>query len=478
MTAPVLMMVRFFLAILALIGCTVGPDYQAPRLTIPENWSEQRLSANIGKPQPEQWWRAFHDPVLDRLMSDAISASLDYQQALLRLRDARIQRSATLAAGLPALSARGNLSRRFNNTSAGSQTGGSAVGGGFGVGPQHINIFQLGFDAHWELDFFGGVRRAVEAADATVDSELENSRDVLVTVLAEVARNYIELRANQQLLALANETVLLQQAIHDLTQVRQQAGLASQLEVAQARALAAETEAQVPVYETLIKNNAHQISLLLGREPGALALRLNQPGAVPGLSTPPIIELPSELLLRRPDIRRAERQMAIANAAVGVATAELYPKINLAAFLGLQNMKISDITPVGKSWSAASSLSLPIFNWGKLNAQIKSKKNHYQQSLLSYQATVLNAFKEVEDALTAYSREQARKKPLVLALEAKRLALQLANERYQKGLTSFLPVLDAQQALTEAQSRLIESEAKLARDAVALYKALGGGWRS
>ncbi len=221
----------------------------------------------------------------------------------------------------------------------------------------------MGFDAQWELDFFGGIRRSVEAADATVDSEVENSRDVLVTLLGEVARNYIELRANQQLVAITRENLYSQQETHELTQIRQQAGLASMLEVTQSQALAATTEAQLPNYETAVKQSIHALSVLLGKEPGALAIRLEQQGAIPAVAADVITNLPSELLQRRPDIRRAERQLAVANASVGVATAELYPKVNLAAFIGLQNTTITDFTPIGKSWSAASSLTMPIFNW-------------------------------------------------------------------------------------------------------------------
>jgi NodT family efflux transporter outer membrane factor (OMF) lipoprotein len=336
----------------------------------------------------------------------------------------------------------------------------------------------LGFDAQWELDFFGGVRRAVEAADAIVESEEENNRDVLVTVLGEVARNYIELRANQKQLAVTQENLLAQQDTFKLTQIRHQAGLASMLEVAQAQTAVANTESQLPVYETQMKQSIYALSVLLGREPGALSLRLARSGAIPVASSSAIVDLPSELLLRRPDIRRAERQMAAANASVGVATAELYPKVNLAAFLGLQNTRITDFTPLGKSWSAASSITMPIFNWGKLNANIKSKKIQYDQSFLTYQSTVLTAFKEVEDALVAYANEQERHTALLEAVKADQLAVQLANELYQKGLTSFLNVLESQRALYLSQSNLVTSEAKISSNLVALYKSLGGGWKT
>jgi NodT family efflux transporter outer membrane factor (OMF) lipoprotein len=477
------------IGMLILSACSaVGPDYEPPKIPVPRQWTE--TTATTGS-QPDKWWKTFNDPVLDKLIGDAITSNLDLKLALERVKDARALRSATIAAGLPSLDAKSNVSRRFNNTtSPASQTGTSSVGGGFGVGNQLINIFQMGFDAQWELDFFGGVRRAVEAADATIDVEVENSRDVLVTLLGEVARNYIELRANQRLAAITRENLHAQQETLELTQIRQQTGLASMLEVTQAQAQTATTEAQLPSYEALAKQSIHALSVLLGKEPGALTVQLSQQDAIAIKPSPEgegasflnstavITNLPSELLQRRPDIRRAERQLAVANASVGVATAELYPKINLAAFVGLQNTTITDFTPLGKSWSAAGSLTMPIFNWGKLNANIESKKAQYEQTFLSYQSTVLSAFKEVEDALVAYSKEQERHKALAKAVAANQLAVQLANERYLKGLTAFLDVLISQAALYQAQSSLVSSESLLSSNLIALYKSLGGGWET
>lgn len=468
-------LLAFFSAIL-LSGCVVGPDYQSPVVPVPKQWYEATTTSKLA--QPDKWWQTFNDKELNQLITEAIVANLDLKQALARVKDARTQRWATIAAGLPSVQAKSTASRRFNNSSGAGQSGGATSGGGFGIGNQHINIFQLGFDAQWELDFFGGVRRAVEAADATVDSEVENSRDVLVTLLGDVARNYIELRVNQQLVEITRKNLSAQQETQALTEVRQQSGLASMLEVAQAQAQADTTAAQLPNYEALSKQSIHALSVLLGREPGALAERLERLATIPVVTTAVIPDLPSELLKRRPDIRHTERQLAYANASVGVATAELYPKVNLAAFLGLQNMTITDFTPVGKSWSAASTLTMPIFNWGKLNANILSKKAQFEQAFLSYQATVLGAFQEVEDALIAYSKEQERHKALAQAVAANQLAVALANERYEKGLTGFIDVLQTQQALYQAESNLSASDGKLSTNLVALYKALGGGWQA
>jgi NodT family efflux transporter outer membrane factor (OMF) lipoprotein len=218
--------------------------------------------------------------------------------------------------------------------------------------------------------------------------------------------------------------------------------------------------------------------LLLGKQPAALNTRLQSPAPIPSVAATVIPELPSELLKRRPDIRRAERLLAVAVANIGVAKAELYPKINLTAFLGLQNMNIKDVTPIGKSWSTAASLTMPIFNWGNLQANIKSKQALSEAAKLDYETTILTAFKEVEDALVAYSKEQHRHQALERAVAANQMAVKLANERYQKGLTAFIDVLDSQQALYQSQNNLINSAMTVSSQLVALYKALGGGWQT
>ena len=474
-------------AVLLLIGLTplltacmaVGPNYQKPELAAPKQWSVPTVKTM----QTEKWWQLFNDPILDGLIKEAVNANLDLKQALVRIKDVRAQRSAVFAAALPTLSGHSNVSRRLNNSSGGGQS--NTVGGGFGIGNQITNIFQSGFDASWELDFFGGVQRTAEALNATLESEIENSRDVLVTLLAEVARNYMELRGQQRLLAIALDNLAAQQDVEQLTQVRQQSGLATGLDVSQAQALVASTSASVANYEAQIQQSVHALGVLLGREPNYLLSRLQaadpsqlSAAHIPKVTTQVIPDLPSELLKRRPDIRQAERSMAVAVANIGIATAELYPKINLTAFLGLQNSNIKDLTPVGKSWSTAASLTVPIFNWGKLQANIKSKRAQSEQAFLTYQATILKAFKEVEDALVAYHQEQQRNAALGQAVAANELAVQLADERYQKGLTGFIDVLNSQQALLQSQSELTRSELAISTHLVALYKALGGGWQA
>ncbi|MGR9035105.1 MAG: efflux transporter outer membrane subunit [Gammaproteobacteria bacterium] len=476
------MKLRFYAVVLSLLplGCAVGPDYVKPEVATPKMWSEAKPAGTASPDAYSAWWMFFNDPMLDKLITEAVNANLDLQLAAARLREARTQRIIAVAGGLPTIGARSNVNRRLNASSF-SQGGGSgttATGGGFGFGEQIFNIYQMGFDAQWEIDLFGGIRRAVEAADATIAAEEENSRDVLISLLAEVARNYIDVRTNQQLLAVAEKHLRTQQETLALTESRQKAGLTSELEVAQAASQLAFTKGQLPVYDTAKKQAVHALSILLGREPGALLSRLEKTGPIPAAENPALADLPSELLRRRPDIRRAERQLAASSAQIGVATAELYPKLNLAAFIGLQSLSITDFTPLGKSWSMASTLTMPLFNWGKLQANIEAKKAFYEQSFLTYRKTILDAFKEVEDALISYHNEQERLSALTEDVEANRLAVELANERYLKGLTGFLDVLIAERGLYQAQTNFVESEAQLSVQLVALYKALGGGWEN
>jgi len=466
------------LSLAVLSACTVGPDFHSPVTPMPKQWANAINTQESASYQPN-WWKTFNDPLLDQLIKEAVTANLDLEQATYRIRDARTQVTVANAAGLPMLTSKGNISRRSNNISTGGAGTGSSssAGGGFGIGNQIINIFQTGFDAQWELDIFGGIRRSVEAADATLNAEIENRHDLQVTLVGEVARLYIQLRNNQQLLLTTQKNLTAQRDTLELTKVRTNAGLASDLEVNQQAALLATTESQLPAYTTNIKQAIHAISILLGKEPSALYGRLDAVKPLP-IAKPAINNLPSDLLRRRPDIRKTERQLAAANAQVGVATAELYPKFNLAAFLGIQNTNISDLSMIGKSWSTAASISLPIFNWGKLQANIQSKNAQKQQIFLSYRATVLTAMREVEDALVAYQQEGHKQQALQQALQAQETTLQLANERYQKGLTPFLDVLVSERNLLDVQSNVITSQAQASEHLIALYKALGGGWES
>ncbi|BBL72628.1 RND transporter [Methylogaea oryzae] len=463
-----------------LAGCAVGPDYQAPRTPLPERWHESQAPAGTVE---AAWWKTFRDPMLEKLMEQAAAGNLDYRQALDRIGAARAQRTMAVAAGLPSLSARSSINRRRNSFggSPGANTAGSTSASttGFGGAGRTIsNIFQAGFDAAWEIDVFGGIRRGVEAAEADLEAERENSRNVLVTLFGDVARSYIDLRVSQQLAAISRDNLQAQEEVLRLTRVRSQAGLASELDVAQAESVVANTRAQLPTHELAAKQAIHALGVLLGREPDALAAELSQPGAVPAAAGDATADLPSDLLRRRPDLRAAERKLASATAQIGVATADLYPKFNLTSWLGLQNPNLMQVTPVGKSWAMGAAATMPLFNWGRIRANIEAKEAQRDELLHAYQSAVLNALQDVEDALAAHYEDRRRGLALEQADRAADTAVQLAMERYRKGLTSFMDVLDAERSLFTAQSQLAQNQAQVAADLVALYKALGGGWQA
>lgn len=463
---------------LALPGCMVGPDYQKPAVATPARWTETAHRDRTGiSGDDAAWWRSFNDPVLNTLMAQAIGYNLDVKAAKERIVQARSDRVVAVSAGLPLIDARGFANRRQNNFTA--QSGSSVVGtgGGFGFSGQHIDIFQLGFDASWELDLFGYIRRGVEAADARIDAAIDNSRDVLVTLLGEVARNYLDLRLAQRRIAIARDNLTAQSDTRELTRHRHQAGLNSELDVTQAESQVAVTEAEIPLYESRVKVAIHALAVLLGRNPDDLNRMLLSDGPIPVAPPRTIADLPSDLLRRRPDIRRAERDLAAATAEVGRATAEFYPKLNLATFLGFQNNNFTDFTLLAKSWSVGSTLTAPILNWGANLAKLEAREAGARQALLVYRSTVLNAFREVEDALVEYATERRRLDSLQRAAEADGLAVKLAEERYRRGLTDFLNVLVAQRALLNSQSQVADSAALVSADLIALYKALGGGWQ-
>jgi NodT family efflux transporter outer membrane factor (OMF) lipoprotein len=455
----------------------VGPDYRLPETRPPSKWAGAKDHRNV--PPPVEWWKVFGDPTLDRLIREAAAFNLDVKQTGARIAGARAQRHGTLAAGLPSLDARGNISQRHNDF----QTGGGATpfnpaSGGFFGGNTLIDIVQAGFDVQWEIDPAGGLFRALEAADASIEAEQNNRRAALVSLMGEVARTYVEIRANQRQVAITRDNLRTQEDTLNLTRARARAGLNSEQEVAQQTAQAEFTRSQLPAFEMAAKQAVYALAVLLAKPPGTMLYLLETEGRVPEAPVGVAADLPSELLRRRPDVMRAERQLASATAQLGEATADLYPKINLTGFLGMQNTKLSDFSPIGKSWAMGAGIKTPIFNWGRIRANIDNKDALREQTLLAYQATVLNAFKEVEDALIAYAKEQERRAALTQSVDASALAVKLSEERYIRGLTAFLDVLETQRALYQAQSNLVASNARVATSLVALYKALGGGWQA
>jgi outer membrane protein, multidrug efflux system len=472
------------LLLLGIVGCTVGPNYRRPDVQVPATWS---ASANDGvttqSREIARWWKTFNDPELDELIERAVQSNLDLRLAAARLREARALRGVAASDQWPTINISGAYTRNRQSEHVSPAQGGASNGsnatGAVPSGTLEQDLFQAGFDASWEIDLFGGVRRAIEAADADVAASVEDLRDVLVTLLSEVARNYVEVRGFQRRIDIAADNIRSQQETLELTQSRFDAGLTSQLDVVQAASQLATTQSQVPTLDTALKQGIHRLSVLLGLAPGALLSELSQESPIP--SVPPEVPagLPADLLRRRPDVRRAERQVAAATARIGVAVADLFPKLSLTGTLGLQSNLLADLA-FGSSrfWSVGPTLSWPIFDAGRIRANIQVQNAREEQRLTQYEQVVLTALEDVENALVAYSREQTRGSRLAEAVEANQRAVELANELYIRGLGDFLNVLESQRSLFALQSDFAQSEVTMSSNLVALYKALGGGWQS
>ena len=461
-------------------GCAVGPNYQRPDLPVSSAWTEAEEPAIAARAaELARWWSVFNDPLLNSLVERAVHSNLDLRLAEARIREARATRAVTAAGAWPTADISGSYSRnRASQNALGSPTQGAAGAPPSGADLDN-SLYRAGFDAGWEIDVFGGVRRGVEAADARIEASVEDRRDTLVTLLGDVAKNYIDLRGFQRRLAVARANLKAQQETLDLTKVRFQAGLANDLDVAQAEAQANTTAAQIPTLESALKQATHRLGVLLGLDPGALGSELANEAPIPSLPSEVLVGLPSELLRRRPDIRRAERQLAAATAEIGAATADLFPKFSLTGTAGLQSVSASDwFTGRSRFWSIGPTISWPIFDAGKIRANIEIRNAQQEQALRQYEKTILGALEDVENSLVNYSREQARYRSLVDAVAANRRAVEMATELYVRGLNDFLNVLDTQRSLLISESDLAQSEATMASNLVALYKALGGGWET
>ncbi len=481
---PVKLVNKFRIATTGLMflasGCAVGPNYRKPDLAVPAGWQEgQQSGVDAKSVELTRWWTKFNDSLLDSLVERAVNSNLDLRIAEARIREARASRVVAASGAWPTLDVSGSYTRNHASENAIGAPAQGAVVAPSGGGNLDQNLYRTGFDANWEIDVFGGVRRSVEAADATIDATVEDRRDVLVTLLGEVAKNYIDLRGFQRRLTVARANLKTQQDTLGLTQVRFQAGLASDLDVVQQEAQVNTTASQIPTLESSLKQAAYALDVLLGLQPGALWDELAKETEIPGLPPEVLVGLPSDLLRRRPDIRRAERQLAAATAQVGAATADLYPKFFLTGVLGLQSISASDwFTGGSRLWSIGPRISWPVFDAGKIRANIEIRNAQQEQALTQYEKSVLSAFQDVETALVNYANEQGRYRSLTDAVAANRRAVTMANELYIRGLNDFLSVLDTQRALYATEVELTQSQATMASNLVALYKALGGGWET
>ncbi|PYU90880.1 MAG: hypothetical protein DMG08_16705 [Acidobacteria bacterium] len=450
---------------LLLAGCAVGPNYKRPLVPVPEQWTVAPARGTSTQAlETDEWWSSFRDPELNSLVERAADRNLDLKLALERVQEARAARGIarsgyfpSVDAGVSATRLRGGISQgviRAVPSSADPDARPSLIS------PFETNSFQGNLSASWEIDVFGGIRRGVEAAAADAAAAEENRRDVLVILLGDVGRVYAQLRGFQRRLEIANKNIKTQQDTLDLTAARAQAGLATELDVSSG-----------------IDVSVHRLSVLLAEEPGALRSELEKTSPIPSVGPDVEVGLPSGLLQRRPDIRRAEAQLAAATARVGEAKADLFPRFLLTGTAGRQATQLSDLTlGLGNFFSFGPGISVPLFNGGRIRSNIAVQASRQRAALIGYRSAILNALEEVQNALVNYSDEQERRDRLDQAVRQSQLAVDLAAEQYRAGLVDFLSVLEAQRALYANEDQLVQSQTSVTTNLVTLYRALGGGW--
>jgi outer membrane protein, multidrug efflux system len=456
------------LVMLLLTGCaTVGPDYIPPDTQAPAAWrTELRGGLSIEDMDPgilAAWWTTLDDPVLSSLIGRAVSGNLDLKKARARVREARARRGVANADLFPALNAAGSATRSRASKDAG--TGKTS------------DLYTASFDAGWELDLFGGVRRSVEAAGADFEASQEELRNARVSLFGEVGLNYLDVRTLQARLAVAEANLETQSETWQLTQWRYEAGLSDELAVQQARYNLENTRSQVPALRTGLEGAMNRIAVLLGEQPGTIHGELEKRAPIPVAPLKVAVGVPADLLRRRPDVRQAERELAAQTARIGVARADLYPKFSLSGSIGLEALSLSNLSSSG-SWtlSGGPRITWAIFKAGAIRQNIEVRSALQEQALIQYEAVVLSALEEVENALVAYAEEQRRRDDLREATQAAQRAIALARLKYQAGLTDFNNVLDAERSLLSFQDQLAQSSGSVTSNLVRLYKALGGGW--
>ena len=455
---------------LMLIGCAaVGPNYTKVEPKAPQQWhTAPEDGLRFAKVSPEalaRWWTLLGDPELSDLERRAVAGNLDLQVATARVLEARALRGIEEAGRFPTLDGSASVSR--SRSSENSGTG------------KTTNFYAAGFDADWELDIFGGVRRSREAAQANLEATQENVHDVLVSLLAEVALNYVDVRTLQARLAALRANLKAQQDIYALNLSRFQAGLIDELAVQQSHYVLESTRSQIPALETNLERAKNRLAVLLGEKPGDLHEELAETKPIPVLPLTVVVGIPADTLRHRPDVRRAERNLAAQTARIGVATADLYPRFRLFGSIGLESVSGGSLWEwASRTWSLGPSISWKIFHAGAIRQNIRVQNARQKQALIQYQSTVLNAQEEVENALVAYAKEQHRRQSLKAAVTAARRAYELSWDRYNAGLVDFNNVLDATRSLQSFQDELASSDGTATSNLIRLYKALGGGWTS
>lgn len=451
-------------------GCVVGPDYVKPDISTPDAWHmELTKGLESGQVDFQDWWKVFNDPVLDSLIQRAAENNYNLQKAVAAIKESRASRASARGEYWPDIDATGSYSRaRF------SENGLLPLSD-----PDQTNLHAAGGSAAWEIDLFGRISRSVESADATYQASVEDYRDVLVSLYAEVATNYVDLRSIQARLNYALQNVELQKKTVKLTKDRLEAELVPQLDVFQAQLNLANTKSTIPTLRTLETKALNRLATLLGVNPGTLNEELSKTASIPTTPRELIIGIPAELLRQRPDIRKAERQLAAQTAQVGVATAALYPSFSLNGTFVLESTEFSDVTSWGsRKYGFGPSFSWNIFDGNRVQSNIQVQQARTEQLLAAYKQTVLSGLEDVENSMVSYVQELDRMEALGEAVFAAEKSAELVEIRYINNLSDFQNVLDMQRSLSTQQDSLADSRGAVVKNLISLYKALGGGWNS
>ena len=449
-----------------LTSCVVGPDYRTPDLAVPSHWGSKAEGKAAKALQLSEWWKQFKDPTLDALIEEAIAGNLDVATAKAKIREARATYREQRGALLPAAEGTASATRTVTSAAAGGTTDAT-----------FSSLYEGGFDASWELDLFGGNKRAAEAAKYGVDAADEELRDTMLTLIGDVASYYVQAREYQALRDLAKRTAVSQRQSAALTHEEYLAGSATGVDIAKADALASSTEADIPTYEISYAEAVHRLGVLLGKSPSALEERLKASAPIPSPKMSVSTGIPADILVARPDVRLAERQLAQYTAKIGQAEANRYPSISLTGDITSSAANIGDLAKKSSiGWSLGPSLTVPIFQGGQLKAAVDVAKAERDQYFIAYQSAVLSAMEDVENAVVSLTQERLKYGKLVSSSTSYGRASDLSRTLNKAGVTDFLDVLDAERSFYSAEEAVIESRASIATNYISLNKALGGGW--
>ncbi|MBY4640675.1 TolC family protein [Gluconacetobacter entanii] len=485
--------------LLALAGCAVGPNYHKSRNTAPHDWHQSMAPADstvVQTGMDAQWWSIFHDPTLSALEAEVVRANLDLRAAAYRFAQSMAERRIASAAQFPHAEANASYARERASTNGvlgllgtmEQQNAGSVASGtqGFGptafpgsVGNPSFNLPQYGMNASWEVDFWGHVRRQVEAATAAMHATEDMRRDVLVSLMAETAQDYIDLRGVQAQIAIVEHNIDIAKHSVDLTTQRYTQGAATRLDVADSTGQLHTFESRLPVLKSQEVHLVNALSFLVAREPGALTAMLGKPGAIPPVPDSVPVGLPSQLADRRPDIRMAEERLHAATANIGVAIADFFPRVTLSGSLDVQALQFSGLGSwASRQYGFGPTATFPIFEGGRLTGQLRLRKAQQKEAAVMLQRTILKAWQEIDDAMADFAAAQGQRDRLAEAVAENQIAVDTAQAQYVQGASDFLNVLTMQNALLATQSELVQATTRVSTSVARLYRALGGGWET